>query len=226
MIRASRDQRPFDGSPELIAVFRALRRLLAPRHPPHALSSLAALFLSSGPRAGPFEQRPAGYPPEPSSEDSGKVTIQFSTSKARVEIARRFGRPLRERPSRRLMRLLSPPNCQRTTRTWPPTARPQGGCCDREHLDRGPEPVRPSVAIAGDVAIVRRCFVLAAGDAASTRTAIVFSCGDDGARTRDLLVANQALSRLSYVPSSPADFDPSGRTWIRTTDLSFIRAAL
>src|SRR5262245_55448911 len=32
-----------------------------------------------------------------------------------------------------------------------------------------------------------------------------FSCGDDGDRTRDLLVANQALSQLSYVPSSPAD---------------------
>ena len=47
MIRESRDQRPFDGSPELIAVFRALRRLLAPRHPPHALSSLAALILAS-----------------------------------------------------------------------------------------------------------------------------------------------------------------------------------
>src|ERR1700758_1677607 len=43
MIREFRDQRPFDGSPGLIAVFRALRRLLAPRHPPHALSSLAAL---------------------------------------------------------------------------------------------------------------------------------------------------------------------------------------
>ena len=47
MIREFRDQRPFDGSPGLIAVFRALRRLLAPRHPPHALSSLAALILSS-----------------------------------------------------------------------------------------------------------------------------------------------------------------------------------
>ena len=46
-IRASRDQSSFDSSPGLIAVFHALRRLLAPRHPPHALSSLAALILSS-----------------------------------------------------------------------------------------------------------------------------------------------------------------------------------
>src|SRR5215468_6974550 len=46
-VRAPRDQRSFDSSPGLFAVFHALRRLLAPRHPPHALSSLAALILSS-----------------------------------------------------------------------------------------------------------------------------------------------------------------------------------
>src|SRR5438067_9430755 len=50
VIRASRDQLAFDQSPGLIAVFHALLRLLAPRHPPHALSSLTALFPSSGPR--------------------------------------------------------------------------------------------------------------------------------------------------------------------------------
>ena len=42
--------------------------------------------------------------------------------------------------------------------------------------------------------------------------------GDDGDRTRNLRLAKPALSQLSYIPS--------GRTWIRTTDLSFIRAAL
>src|SRR5215475_7175791 len=47
MIQGSRDQLAFDQSPGLIAVFHALPRLLAPRHPPHALSSLAALILSS-----------------------------------------------------------------------------------------------------------------------------------------------------------------------------------
>src|SRR3989442_1054448 len=44
IIQGSRDQLAFDQSPELIAVFHALHRLLAPRHPPHALSSLAALI--------------------------------------------------------------------------------------------------------------------------------------------------------------------------------------
>ena len=46
-IRASRPQRSVDSSAGLIAVFHALHRLLAPRHPPHALSSLAALIPSS-----------------------------------------------------------------------------------------------------------------------------------------------------------------------------------
>ncbi len=47
VIRESRPQRLFDSFAGLIAVFRALPRLLAPRHPPHALSSLAALIPSS-----------------------------------------------------------------------------------------------------------------------------------------------------------------------------------
>jgi hypothetical protein len=42
-IQGSRDRLAFDRSPGLIAVFHALHRLLVPRHPPHALSSLAAL---------------------------------------------------------------------------------------------------------------------------------------------------------------------------------------
>src|SRR3984957_9011645 len=46
-VRVSRPQRSFDSSTGLFAVFHALHRLLAPRHPPHALSSLAALILPS-----------------------------------------------------------------------------------------------------------------------------------------------------------------------------------
>jgi hypothetical protein len=47
VIRESRPQRSFDSFAGLIAVFHALHRLLAPRHPPHALSSLAALIRPS-----------------------------------------------------------------------------------------------------------------------------------------------------------------------------------
>lgn len=46
-IQGPRDQRSFDSSSGIIAVFHALLRLLAPRHPPHALSSLAAPIASS-----------------------------------------------------------------------------------------------------------------------------------------------------------------------------------
>lgn len=43
-IRTSPDQRSVDSSPGLFAATRVLHRLLAPRHPPHALSSLLALI--------------------------------------------------------------------------------------------------------------------------------------------------------------------------------------
>src|SRR5438094_4802042 len=85
VIRASRDQLAFDQSPGLIAVFHALHRLLAPRHPPHALSSLAALFLSSRPPAGPVDRERSGLLALIFRRSQGKVTIQFSTSKARVD---------------------------------------------------------------------------------------------------------------------------------------------
>src|SRR5579862_5623081 len=49
VIQGSRDQRLFDGFPELIAAFHALHRLLTPRHPPHALSSLTTMILASQP---------------------------------------------------------------------------------------------------------------------------------------------------------------------------------
>ena len=73
--------------------------------------------------------------------------------------------------------------------------------------------------------------------------------GADGIRTHDLLVANQALSQLSYGPwdcrfqiedcrltaTAPASQSticnlqstiPGGPRWIRTTDLALIRGAL
>jgi hypothetical protein len=46
-IRVPRDQRLFDSFPGLFAAFHALHRLLAPRHPPHALSNLTTMILVS-----------------------------------------------------------------------------------------------------------------------------------------------------------------------------------
>ena len=52
--------------------------------------------------------------------------------------------------------------------------------------------------------------------------------GDEGDRTPDPVVANHVLSQLSYIPGGTTLLfkDRSARTWIRTKDLSFIRAAL
>ena len=49
LIRVFRDQRLFDGSPRLFAAFHALHRLLAPRHPPCALSCLISSALPPSP---------------------------------------------------------------------------------------------------------------------------------------------------------------------------------
>src|SRR5262249_19023194 len=92
MIRAPRDQRSFDSSPGLIAVFHALRRLLAPRHPPHALSSLAAWIPSPGPRLGTAGQRTLGLLPGPVPlKTRPRVTILFS-----LRLMQRFTHQLRE----------------------------------------------------------------------------------------------------------------------------------
>ena len=52
--------------------------------------------------------------------------------------------------------------------------------------------------------------------------------GDNEIRTRDLLLARQALSQLSYTPIGLVSylFVRSGLKWTRTTDLTLIRRAL
>ena len=56
-------------------------------------------------------------------------------------------------------------------------------------------------------------------------TLTVFTaCGDEGIRTPDLVDARHALSQLSYIPGEAGPANAG--TWIRTKDLSFIRAAL
>ena len=57
LIRESRDQRLFDNYPRLIAVFHARHRLLMPRHPPCALSSLTTNIQNSLPLSQLAEAR-------------------------------------------------------------------------------------------------------------------------------------------------------------------------
>ena len=76
LIQGSRDQLAFDQSPELIAVFHALHRLLAPRHPPHALSSLAALI-------DPLQIAPVAY--APGSPDKETIMLRYRPVRAYFE---------------------------------------------------------------------------------------------------------------------------------------------
>ena len=51
------------------------------------------------------------------------------------------------------------------------------------------------------------------------RARLLPSCGDDGVRTRDLVVANHALSQLSYIPSPKVRCQGTGVS--KTTSIFF-----
>ena len=77
--RVSRDQCLFDSFPRLFAVFHALHSLLAPRHPPHALSSLTTLILAF--RPSPMQNHPSETsPPAQSLTDPNPKTIRYDST--------------------------------------------------------------------------------------------------------------------------------------------------
>jgi hypothetical protein len=120
LIREFRHQRSFDSSAGLIAVFHALHRLSAPRHPPHALSSLAALIPPSPPpcRQGSLEKRHRFQVTTPTTwEGSGQSNDPFLS-----RAARRVRKQTTSRQARACravvacdLQLLPLPNCQRTS---------------------------------------------------------------------------------------------------------------
>ena len=60
----------------------------------------------------------------------------------------------------------------------------------------------------------------------SSRLLFNYLRGEYEIRTRDLLLARQALSQLSYTPMGFSLYGKSGLKWTRTTDLTLIRRAL
>lgn len=81
LIQESRDQRSFDNSPRLIAVFHALHRLLMPRHPPCALNSLTTNIQSSSSRPYRSDRQDLKYQAiglkrPPTSHDDGSQWIR------------------------------------------------------------------------------------------------------------------------------------------------------
>jgi hypothetical protein len=128
IIRESRDQRLLDGFPELFAAFHALHRLLAPRHPPHALSSLTTMIIGScrarsrhetPPRHArqnillPWPDSPFRGPLRPCNSPCSKSfysdTLDTIPCKVHIVLARNACIAHREK-----MPLLPLPNCQRT----------------------------------------------------------------------------------------------------------------
>jgi len=81
LIQESRDQRSFDNSPRLIAVFHALHRLLMPRHPPCALNSLTTNIQSSSSHSSRSDRQDLKYQAiglkrPPTSHDDGSQWIR------------------------------------------------------------------------------------------------------------------------------------------------------
>src|SRR5206468_11788481 len=104
----------FDSSAGLVAVFHALPRLLAPRHPPHALSSLTAWIPPSdskepscGIACGPLPARLHSLP----KEGRARVTIQCSLESVFESLARNRGDPC-SRPKAELHK--PPVHCEAT----------------------------------------------------------------------------------------------------------------
>ena len=62
VIQESRDQCSFDSFPGLFAAFHVLHRLLTPRHPPHALSSLTTMIPASQPHLAAGRQQTSRSP--------------------------------------------------------------------------------------------------------------------------------------------------------------------
>ena len=223
--------------PRLIAASYALHRLPAPRHPPCALSNLTTIIPAS------LAIRPAWRPygtgdKNPSRLAAGRVvTPQTPPHKLRsgfllatlpLFIFQRTRHPCRSQA----VNLFGPRDQQRAVghtglpgRSSPPFLRPYTpGFARRATPGRLPSPPLGRTKLGGA----------------------------DGIRTHDLLVANQALSQLSYGPlplqisecrlqnsgASPnavrivlhsAIFNlhwNGGPRWSRTTDLALIRGAL
>lgn len=180
----------FDSFPRLIAAFHALHRLLAPRHPPHALMYLATLINCQ--HIHDTEHHPLSL-----------VTLARKRYRCHLDF----------------IKLSKNTQLFVATRYLSPT-------CERGSLASQELAVNPSV----------KNFIFSSS---LFQTPKELKIGDDRDRTDNLCLARAALSQLSYVPPQ---FDyttlrpltivstrramPSGRTWTRTTDLSFIRAAL
>ena len=257
-IRKSQDQSSFDSSPGLIAACHVLLRLITPRHPPCTLDSL--ITFAVGPH-GPTANLQAALAPQKKllgellqrtchPYELVKEPVFFSDTPSRssatdpdlLAFALRVRQRLAESRHIRIPLLAT------------------GACYFHNATVDKPVPA-PSSGVqniffyhnlhAASSIFRRFCkdfpFFFADGSRPARQ-----GPGDERTRTADLLVANQTLSQLSYVPGCTADRRtrgpsrcgplrrptclPVGRSafrnrstgpgWIRTNDFTLIRGAL
>src|SRR4051812_3404820 len=94
-IRKSRGQRLVSTSPRLIAASHVLHRLLVPRHPPCALSSLATKMLASTVQFSNNKQ-----PPPPTHTCKHPTTVPTVCGAVRLVTQKKQPRPPTKTPSR------------------------------------------------------------------------------------------------------------------------------
>ena len=283
-IRRSLDQCSFDSSPGLIAAYHVLHRLITPRHPPCTLSSLTASVVGPRPlrrtgqppwryvlgepayrmlsvfdcqtaaasrrRAPSASTAPRRKPPPGLSSRPGgqrpcirrlcRRPVNLNSSAAReifsllFFVCRRRHGPVRNRPCPKRLRKAVRPRRRASAQVAPPAG--------------GKIFLPPRLDAASRGAASRR-------DSAAPSRTLPRRTGDERVRTADLLVANQPLSQLSYVPEAMADLRLSsadcpgaprtgsglggpaasghatvgggnGPGWSRTNDLALIRGTL
>ena len=174
-IRTSWDRSLFDSYPRLIAAYHVLHRLLAPRHPPCTLSNLTTFILVSPP--------PRSRRIPTAKAKTMSLAYRHTSNPATAPAVAKWRKPFLPRVS-----LL---NCQRTChrRGLTPLSHTHRSASRRTRRVQAwnllilPGSTKPHTPLE---------------PAQRPETA---RGGDERDRTADLLVANQALSQLSYVPS-------------------------
>ena len=162
---------PAHGSPRLIAVFRVLHRHLAPRHPPHALSSLTHVMRRNRRSSSRYSvvkvRRAAHVRPRP---PAGMVA-------GRLQAAR----PSRVRPPGSVAQLPRP----RSRKIQP---------------HRQFSPARFAGLLSQDLRVSLVLFSSGCHHSHQSPSCSSCSGGDEGTRTPDFCFAKAALSQLSYIP--------------------------
>ncbi len=209
-IRTSQDQSSFDNSPGLIAAYHVLHRLITPRHPPYTLDSLATFAASPRPGStGPSRLKRFDTVNLAKERKISFFAIPMHLSKS---LQQPLARPYRPAPSS----VTGHPNHSGA----PPKTTPYTGAVlphqafytNQCEISSKFFPAGRSEGTHRPLPLIRRARRTGSPPGNWAPLSVRPSHGDERIRTADLLVANQPLSQLSYVPDSIANRPfPTGR---------------